>query len=318
MRTFCTIITSNYFPFAETLYKSIIKFHPQEILHVLICDETIDKINLEKYPNIKFNRIKDLLNIDKADILVNKYSEGQMDALRWSLKSVYINFLLKKDFDKVIYVDCDIHFYNDYTFIFDELSNNDLLLTPGRTTVNPYVHEEEFLSGYKYGMFNAGFVGATKNSIPALEWWANCCSFKIETNFENGLFVDQKYLDAVPIIFENVGVLRHKGCNIAFWNQHECKRVKKNVEVLINGEYPIVFIHFTNKYIPELLNGNDPLIYPYFLEYEKTFKESGAQLKDFISDMPEYKSPSPIKKLKHKLLIRTRIKRWLFKLSQDL
>jgi hypothetical protein len=318
MRTFCTIITGNYFPYAAVLYKSLIQFNPDEILHILICDDGPLEINSSEYPNIKLHRISDIYHVYKTDVIVQKYGDGQLDALRWSLKPVYISYLLEKGFEKVIFADCDLYFFNNYEFLIAELDKHILLLTPGRTTANPFVHEEEFLSGFKYGLFNAGFIGAGKKSIPVLRWWTDCCSYKIETNFENGLFVDQKYLDALPVLFDNIGIIRHRGCNIAFWNQHECKRVLKNGEVFINGEYPIVFIHFTNKYIPEILAGNDPLLLPYFRDYEKIFKQSGYDLNEFIPGMPEYKEPSVLIKLKRKLLIRTRIKRWLFKLSRDL
>jgi hypothetical protein len=120
----------------------------------------------------------------------------------------------------------------------------------------------------------------------------------------------------LPVLFENVGIVQHYGCNIAFWNQHECKRVVSDGKVLINGEFPIIFIHFTNKYIPEILNGNDPHIYPYYLEFKKTFESSGAKLGQFIPGMPEYKSPGIISRIKRKLLIRTRIKRFFYRLSQ--
>ena len=314
MRTFCTIVTNNYLPYATTLYRSLLGFNPNEIIHILLCDENNVKQDHE-FPNMYFHSLNDIFREYKTDLLITKYNANQ-DALRWSLKSVYIKYLLQNGFEKVIYTDCDIFFFNDYEFLFSELDKFDLLLIPGRTTSNPYVHEKEFLSGYKYGLFNAGFIGAGKNSVDALKWWTNCCSYKIETNFEDGLFVDQKYLDALPVLFENIGVVRHKGCNIAFWNQHECKRILVSGEVLINSKYPIVFIHFTNKYIPELLKGNDPLIYPFYLEYESVFSKSGKNIREFISELPEYKNPPPLVALKRKLLIRTRIKRWLFKLSQ--
>lgn len=314
MRTFCTIITSNYLPYATTLYRSLLEFNPKEIMHALVCDENTMQADPE-FPNLHFHYLNDVFTEYKADVLITKYSEN-LDSLRWSLKPVYIKYLLQGGYEKVIYTDCDIFFFNDYEFLFQELDKYHLLLTPGHTTSSPYVHEEEFLTGYKYGLFNAGFIGAGKKSMNALKWWTNCCSYKIETNFEEGLFVDQKYLDALPVIFENIGVVRHKGCNIAFWNQHECKRILVNGEVLINGRHPIVFIHFTNKFIPELLNGNDPLIYPFYLRYETVFSKSGKNIREFIPGLPEYKQPLAFASLKRKLLIRTRIKRWLFKLSQ--
>jgi len=316
MRTFCTIITSNYFPYAVTLYRSITKLNPGEKLCILICDQGEIQPGVDEFPNLQLHRLSAIFKEYRADELITKYRNDK-DALRWALKSVYINYLLHSGFEKVLYADCDLFFFNGYEFLFKELDQHDFLLTPGNTIFDPYVQEEEFLSGYKYGLFNAGFIGANQRSEPILKWWANCCSYRVETNFEDGLFVDQKYLDAVTVLFENVKIIKHQGCNIAFWNLHKCKRTVENGKVVINGKFPIIFIHFTNKYIPELLNGHDPLIYPFYLIYENTFKKSGKSIKEFIPDLPEYRPPSsPLIVLKRKLLIRTRIKRWLFKLSQ--
>lgn len=315
MKTICTIITSNYFPYAATLFKSLIKFNPQEKLNVLVCDNgNLDPAPL-KYPGIKITRLKDLYGYSNTDSIFIKYKEND-DALRWSLKPVFISYLLDHGFEKVIFTDCDIFFFNDYDFLFKDLNNADILLTLHRTTTNPKIDEDGFLSFFRFGMFNAGFVGASKKGIPALQWWARACLFKNEVNLNSGIYKDQKYLDALPILFDNVKVIEHRGCNIAFWNQQECERTLVNSQLLINKKYPIIFIHFTRKYIPELLEGHDALIMPYFREYENCFRETGYQLSDFIPDLPEYKKPGPLLTLKRKLRIRTRIKNWLFRLSQ--
>lgn len=318
MRTFCTIITSDYYPYAVTLYRSLTAICPGEKLAVLVVDENRNKIDTENYPGITIFSAADIYNCKFTDQIFNKYSPTNPDALRWALKPVFIKYLAEQGYSKIIFADCDLFFFNNYEFLFLELDNYSLLLTPGRTTRNPLVHEEEFLSGYKYGHYNAGFIGATKDAIPILNWWAKCCAYRIETRFDEGLFVDQKYLDAAPVLFDRVGIIRHKGCNVAFWNQHECKRVKQNNGILINGSFPVIFIHFTNKYIPELLHGNDPHIYPYYLQFRDTFAKSGSLIDHFIPGIPEYKEPGFLLRIKKKLLIRTRIKRALFWLSQKL
>jgi len=317
MRTFCTIISSNYFPYALTLYKSLIRFHTDEKLMVLVCDEGRIDPDPGDYAGIRIFRANELYSSGRTDLLYHKYG-GNPDAFRWSLKPLFIRYLLETGFEKVIYCDCDIFFFNEYNFLFEELNTVSVLLTPGRTTRYPQVHEEEFISLFQYGMFNAGFAGVSKKGIEAMKWWANVCEYKVEINFEKGLFVDQKFLDALPILFDDVSFVKHRGCNIAFWNQHECKRTLVNGQLLINEFYPIIFIHFTNKYIPELLVGNDPLILSYFRKYEKCFEETGYEFGQFINDLPEYQEPSTLLKLKRKLLIRTRIKRWLFRLSEKL
>lgn len=318
MRTFCTIITSNYLPYAITLHNSLKRIKGHETLHILIADTQNPKVSKEDHPGIHLIYCNELYTKPFADRIFEKYQNQKEDYLRWALKPVLLRYLLDKGFEKVIYTDCDICFFSNYDFLFDSLNNHGVLLSPSRTTSDPFLHEDEFLSGYKYGQFNGGFIGVTNRGIQMLDWWANCCIYKMEINFEAGLFVDQKYLDAAPVLFSNVGIVEHRGCNIAFWNQHECKRIRKGNQTFINGTYPIVFIHFTNKYIPELLEGNDSDIYPYYLEYQNIFSKTGHSLKEFIPNMPEYKEPGPIQKLKRKVMLRTRFKRWLYRLSKSI
>jgi len=316
MRTFCTIITSNYFPYAAALYRSLEKIRPDEQLQVLVADEGELAVDPAQYKGIHIVRASEIYNHLQADQLYAAYGMQQPDALRWGLKPVLLSYLLHKGFDKVIFADCDLCFFNSYEFLFDLLNHHSILLTRSGTTRNPELHAEEFLSGFQYGQFNAGFVGASKAGLPALEWWARCCRYSVETNFEKGLFVDQKYLDAMPVLFPGTHIVRHDGCNIAFWNQHEYPRSIEDGELRISKNFPVVFVHFTSKYIPELLAGNDALILPLFREYEKIFEANGHSVRSFIPVLPEYKEPSSLLKLKHKLLLRTRIKRWLFRLSQ--
>ena len=309
MRSFCTIITSNYFPFAVALYKSLIKFHSTEKLIVLVIDDGPLPLSADPYPGISMLRVDDVFSCPEADLLYHKYHEQSTDALRWSFKPLLIRYLLDQGFQKVIYTDCDIFFFNDYEFLFEELDKFNVLLTPCWRTIDYEQSEDEFNALYTDGLFNAGFIAAGKEGLPAIKWWMHACSYRIEINPDKGLFVDQKYLDVLPLMFERIKIIQHKGCNVAFWNQHLCKRVKYGDEVKINGEFPIIFMHITNNYIIEFLEGQDPLLYPYFKKFEKIFEESGFTLKQYSKDLPEYNPPGCIVLLKRKLKLRTRFKK---------
>jgi len=314
VRTFCTIITSNYFPYAAALYRSLIKFHEDEKLIVLVCDEGSLNFSTSAFPGIEIIRLKNIMSFGETERLYSKYYHDNMDAFRWSMKPVLLTYLLKNGYEKLMYVDCDIFFFNDYDFLFDDLNTSSILLTPSWRTIDYKKNEEEFLSLYTDGLYNAGFIAASKIGIAALEWWTQACSYKIAIDCEHGLFVDQRYLDAMPLMFPNIKAVSHKGCNISVWNQHECRRILVDQEVLIDGKDPIVFIHFNNNYIKELLEGRDHLLFPHLKQYEATFNELGYRLSDFISGLPHHKEVGTLEKLKHKTLLRTRMKNFLHKL----
>ena len=72
---------------------------------------------------------------------------------------------------------------------------------------------------------------------------------------------------------EDAMILRHQGCNVAEWNRFLCLREVVNGEVLINGVWPIVFIHFNNTTIREIIDGTEPLLVSYFEQYMTTLQK---------------------------------------------
>lgn len=203
-----------------------------------------------------------------------KYRKSSMDRFRWSLKPVFIKYLLQeKNYDKVIFVDPDLYFFNDYDFLFDELDLFDILLTPHWRNRDPSVDPANFHANFVDGIFNAGFIGVSKNGYDAMDWWARACEYACKKDPEIGLFDDQAYLNVFPVYFRNVGILRHKGCNVANWNRVECPRiVQSDGSVLINGTYPIIFIHFHRKTILSIIRGTDPHLFPYLEQYASDFR----------------------------------------------
>ena len=128
----------------------------------------------------------------------------------------------------------------------------------------------------------------------------------------------QAQLDILPVLFETVKIVRHRGCNLASWNVNECKRELINGNLLINGEYPIIFIHFSQILANEILRGHDPLLSPYLINYKSVFEEDGVMLSNFMNELDTHLQAGILKKVKWKLKARTRIKRFFYKLAQSL
>jgi SAM-dependent methyltransferase len=150
---------------------------------------------------------------------------------------------------------------------------NDVILTPHWRASNPHVDEGNFSVLQTSGIYNAGFIGVNKNAIPAMEWWSNVCEFKCKKAPGKGFFADQAYLDLLPVYFDRVKVIRHKGCNVANWNQVECRRSPSTKgKVKINNQWDVVFIHFTQSTINGILYGEDGLLKPYLEEYQASLE----------------------------------------------
>jgi lipopolysaccharide biosynthesis glycosyltransferase len=273
--TFCTIITANYLPYAQALYYSLNRFNPEIFLQILISDVKKDEfkeIVLHEQCILYFTNEVCISGYGKQ--IFEKYHSTYHDGFRWSMKPVFLNFLVhEKKFEKVIYVDSDIHFFNDYTFLFEELNENNVLLTPHWRSINPEVDELHFKILFSQGLYNAGFIAINRHGVAAMEWWSKTCLFSCAKGSFEGQYDDQAYLDILPIYFDKVKVLKHRGCNVAVWNMVECNRViQEDGNVLINNEYPIIFIHLVSNVLKEY----DILLSNYvdkFLEILKIYSE---------------------------------------------
>jgi hypothetical protein len=220
---FCTISTASYLFKASALADSIMPYNA--ILHVLV----IDKIPPLDYPaNIKIYQINDIRN-EYLERVLSKYGRDK-DKLRWALKPIFLLYLLDKA-ECVAYVDNDQYFYSDPTFIFNMLNDSSIILTPHHYQPIPSAEANWFEANFRVGLFNAGFIGASTKAKDALDWWVKCCIYNIKKAYWRGLFDDQKYLDMMPVLFDNVKILKHPGCNLAGWNDYQ----------LIDD---LVFIHF--------------------------------------------------------------------------
>jgi len=315
---FSTIITAGYFPRALALYKSIKKFDPSIVLHVLVTDNKPIDGNLSIPAGIRIIPVSDLSGYSLVDDLFRKYAHINMDQFRWSLKSIFISYLLEKGGDKILYVDCDMFFVNDYHFLFKELDDSSVLLTPHWRNSDPLIDKDSFWALFRNGIFTGGFIGASQNGLPAMKWWANACHFMMGAFPEFGIYDDQRYLDILPVYFENTKIIRHRGCTVGAWHYEQCKRELVNGEVLINGKYPVIFIHFENILVSQILKGHDQLLLAYLDEYKKTFEENGHSLADFIEKIDTYAMPGTIKKIKWILRPKTRLKTILYKLAAKL
>lgn len=225
---YCTISTSAHLFKTLALAESLNHFDCR--LSVLVLDS--DKISEEwEHENVDFFLFDKLpyFNSSKA---AKKYKGDQ---LRWSLKPLFIKFLLQSQ-EQVKYIDNDIYFYKDPSEINLILEKYDIILSPHWYPHDPSMGGSWFEANFRLGLFNAGFIGANQNAIPAMDWWYNCCVYEMRKLYFRGLFDDQKYLDLLPVLFDNVHILKSNKYNFASWNQH----LKLDIE-------EIVFIHF-NKY----------------------------------------------------------------------
>ena len=269
-----TIITPNHFRFALALQQSLRRHNgfTFDFYCFLASDENIESI----YSQVNFD-LEEIKIITPFEINTNfsreihdKYYHDNKDCYRWSMKPVVLNYLIEyRGYQKVIYADSDLYFYESIDFIFEELDRNRVLLSPHwRCSIDPKADWFNFTLNFMHGIYNGGFIAINQHACEVMKYWANLCYHACEQNLNLGLHDDQRYLDIFQSVFDGIGVIRHMGCNISNWNQLECKRsIDDNGKVTINHKYPIVFIHFTSGTITEIVKGHDKYLHSHYIVY---------------------------------------------------
>jgi hypothetical protein len=231
----CTIVTESYLPWAYSLAQSAGLYLSNLEVFILVTDlaehAVINPPNIESI-SVQLLKLKELENEDSYTELRSRYGESS-NFLRWSLKPVLMRYLLaKRGFEKVFCVDADIRFYNNFQFLYDELNSNNFLITPHWFNPNKNENIEAIRTT---GIFNAGFVAGNKDSFPILDWWLKRCIYRCDhsNNYYNA---DQGYLDLMPVYFESVKIIRHLGCNVAYWNADFLKRKLQDGAYIIEFE----------------------------------------------------------------------------------
>lgn len=237
----CTISTISHIEKSIALANSL---NPEIKFHILLTDvNEYDFRHFNLKANVHIDFLEQLTTNPTIKNASNRFS-NQKDKLRWTLKSLYLRYLLIEKYQRAIYVDNDIFFYASPEFLFEKLRKASFLLTPHFYKADPTKEQHWLEANFRVGLYNAGFIGVSQNGIPILDWWAACCLYNVKKSYWRGLFDDQKYLDLVPVLFDEVEILKHKGCNLAGWNymNYTLERNEHN-QLLVNGD-PLVFIHF--------------------------------------------------------------------------
>ncbi|ADW67354.1 hypothetical protein [Granulicella tundricola] len=245
-RAACTIVSPNYLAYARTIATSYLAQHPGHRFFVLLVADLADTTAFaaEPYTAVAVNEIglPDLpAEAMKYDIL----------ELNTNVKPTFLKYLIARySLTRLVYLDPDIFCYAPLTPVFDALETHDAVLTPHITTPvfdGKTPGEQDLLFN---GTYNLGFIAVrnTPESLRLLDWWERRCLDLGYSEGRTGLFVDQKWMNLAPGLFEQVKILRHPGCNMAYWNLHERSIAASAPAYAVrgpDGESPLCFFHFS-------------------------------------------------------------------------
>ena len=239
----CTIVSPNYLAYARTLAASYLAQHPGHRFFVLIVANLTDPTPFAAEP---FTAVV-LPEIGLED-LRGEAMKYEILELNTNVKPTLMKHLITRyTLERLVYLDPDIFVYAPLAPVFQALEANDAVLTPHLTTPvfdGKQPAEQDVLFN---GTYNLGFIAVrgTRESLAILSWWERRCLDLGFSEGRTGLFVDQKWMNLAPGLFEHVAILRHPGCNMAYWNLND-RTLSGSVEApLVNDAYPLCFYHFS-------------------------------------------------------------------------
>ena len=306
--TVFTSVNRAYLSRALTLARSVHEHDPDVHFVLLLVEPELsqdfepEKVFKEFLNEDAFNEILTLKQLNTSDIAnFENYSVIEMCT---AVKGIASQFLLNREESKIVtYLDPDLYFFTSLEEIRREHQNSDVLLTPHlihNPTDNSVIHNDEVAGSMKHGIFNLGFVSfksSTRGKMIA-SWWADRLAISSSSDYQRGLFTDQKWWDLSLIYFPDIGVLKNDGFNMAPWNLSERILVSLEPPTLMSGDL-LVFFHFSKfpgkDFFEKTLNYSKPeLLSTVISEYSHKFDQAKQDVKNLVVDVEKYLSSSSL------------------------
>jgi glycosyltransferase involved in cell wall biosynthesis len=286
-----TICSRNYMAYALTLGRSLVQANPKAKFVIGMADEWpsgqyVGDVEFEVIPASN-------IGLPTFDDMITRYSVMELNT---AIKPRMIRYLMEdRGFERVVYLDPDIFVISPLIELSTRLDDGvECVLTPHALAPLDDGGDPNDVRLLRTGVYNLGFV-AMRRSINVsnfLKWWETQLETKCVVDLENGLFVDQKFMDLAPCYIENTHILRHAGYNVAYWNltHRHVKASNRSYEV---NEQPLRFVHFSgvapkdasvfskhqNRFTPENIGDLKPI----FDNYLKRLKDNGNEAWSAIS-----------------------------------
>jgi glycosyltransferase involved in cell wall biosynthesis len=240
-RRFCTIFAKNYLASARLLVESLQSHHAD----IPVTAVVVDARPGDALGGMPFEVLlpTDLdLDADEFGRMATYYDVTELST---ALKPFALRSLLDRGDEVVMYLDPDIEVFAPLDDLFGLAAEREIALTPHVTAPIPRdgldIREEVILAS---GQFNLGFIAVSGAAAPFLEYWCERTRLHCLIDHANGYFTDQRWVDAVPALFEHA-VVRDTACNVAVWNLHERELAVDDDGCWTVDDRPLRFFHFS-------------------------------------------------------------------------
>ena len=281
-----TICSINYLAQARTLGDSLKSTNPEVLFFIALVDKLegiqFDESFVPAYPMIEIDKI----GIRDLEEIAARYDITELNT---AVKPFCFTYFFKNypEAKNVIYFDPDIIVFQPLTELLATLSNHQAVLTPHiNTPIEDRLTPNE-LHHLNTGIYNLGFVAFRRSveNTAFISWWEEKLRFECLIDLCNGLFVDQNWMNFLPIFVPNVYIEQNSGYNAAYWNLHERQFSKRNDVDYVNEINPLIFFHFSgydpskpevlSKYQDRFVLADRPDAVPLFELYKDSLLRNG-------------------------------------------
>jgi hypothetical protein len=282
-----TICSNNYLAQAKTLGQTLLSHNPGYQFIICLVDKPSPQIDYSLFQPYEILLIEQV-PIPDFESMVLRYNITELNT---AVKPFIFKYLFARNTDAatIIYLDPDIQVYDRFTEIENGFVENTFILTPHYTNAINDNFQQSEESTLNCGLYNLGFLGLARKGrvFEFLDWWAERLKDRCYNNLIKGWFVDQIWINFVPLYYEGAFIMRHPGYNMAYWNLHERKLDIQGGKYLVNASYPLVFFHFSgynllqpesiSKYQNRFSFESRPDLLSIFEAYRNTVWQNGHQ-----------------------------------------
>ncbi|MEP7108057.1 MAG: hypothetical protein ABI760_08740 [Ferruginibacter sp.] len=243
-----TLCSNNYLAQAKIFADSVQYYNPEDKVIIGLVDELNPGIDYSFIASAEIIPVKQI-NIPGLRELCNRYNIVELNTI---VKASYIKYFIAQysHTKNIIFFDPDVRLFSSLHPLYQELDQADILLTPHILSPTPddgfRPQENVFLN---YGIYNLGFIALRTTSedvVKFLDWWENRIINYGYNRVADGFFVDQLWVNLVPVFYKRVHILQSPGYNMAPWNLYERFITKTDKGYMLNDGVELIFYHFSS------------------------------------------------------------------------
>ncbi|WLD94964.1 glycosyltransferase [Alkalihalobacillus sp. AL-G] len=271
---FSTIVCSNHLALASILGESIKQLMPGSKFIVCLLEKELPSTINSYHSSFDEVVLANDIGIERFNQTIFKYNQYEASG---SCKGQLFRYAYQKypKENSFVYLDADTQVFSPFFEVSEALKSYSIVLTPHLLypSGNGSINDE--LAIMSTGIFNTGFLAIKRSKYAKefIDWWSDRLRQFCYTDPARGLFNEQKWVDLVPVFFDQVHTLKHPGYNVANWNLFERNIAKQDNMYLVNG-VPLRFFHFSGvKKISKILHKLNSETTLYGMEIVRHYKQ---------------------------------------------